>query len=450
MFKYRLYQFSKKSLPYEQIILQHMNLKRKRIMKVFKVTLFTLFCFPFLFQFPQAQAQNNELNRISAVERSDGNGYVVRFHLSAMVDSFKVYRPSENLIQMKLYAEGLDTVNLRKPDYSSVFPSIETYTLPSGVAVDISIGDENYFNTNIYPDQNQKDLLLALTSVERNQLSGVVEGLEPLDWRVYAYDNISDSEFEFFSDEEINRMNGSSLDVVVIDAGHGGRDPGAIGIGRIREKDIALKVALKVGEYIEQHIPDLKVVYTRTDDTYIGLPERGKIANENNGDLFVSIHTNSFAHRDVNRQRSANGAEVYFLGMARSQSALEVMKRENAVVRFDDTQPEELTEEDLLIYELTNAGNMRTSEEFAVFIEQQFRERAQRRSRGVKQAGLQVLYEATMPGVLIELGFISNPDEARYLNTEYGQTIVASAIFRAIRDFKLRYDKSQNRQTSSN
>jgi len=238
--------------------------------------------------------------------------------------------------------------------------------------------------------------------------------------------------------------------VVVLDAGHGGRDPGSIGVGGIREADIALKVALKVGEYIEQNIPDLKVVYTRTDNSFVGLAERGQIANENNGDLFVSIHANSFAHSNVHRQRSANGAEVYFLGMARSQSALDVMKRENAVIRFEEEQTQQLTEEDLLIYELTNAGNMRTSEELAVYIEQQFRERAQRRSRGVKQAGFQVLYEASMPGVLIELGFISNPDEARFLNTEYGQAIVASAIFRSIRDFKLRYDKSQNRQTSSN
>ena len=427
-----------------------MNLKRKRIMKVFKATLFTLFCFLFLFQFPQAQAQNNELNRISAVERSDGKGYVVRYHLSAMVDSFEVYQPAENLIQMMLYSSDLDTANFSKPDQSSIFSSIEVYSLPSGIAVDILINDGIYFNTNVYPDQNQKDLLLALTTVSRNQMTGLTEDMQPLDWNLYAEDQYSDSDFSFFDDSEFSRINGSSLDVVVLDAGHGGRDPGSIGVGGIREADIALKVALKVGEYIEQNIPDLKVVYTRTDNSFVGLAERGQIANEKNGDLFVSIHANSFAHSNVHRQRSANGAEVYFLGMARSQSALDVMKRENAVIRFEEEQTQQLTEEDLLIYELTNAGNMRTSEELAVYIEQQFRERAQRRSRGVKQAGFQVLYEASMPGVLIELGFISNPDEARFLNTEYGQAIVASAIFRSIRDFKLRYDKSQNRQTSSN
>lgn len=419
-------------------------------MRVLKSTLLVFFCIQFLLQLPQAQAQNTELNRISAVERSDGQGYVVRYHLSSPVDSFEVYQPAENLLQMMLYSSDLDTVNFRKPDPTSVFSSIDVYSLPTGFAVDISLGEGHYFNTNVYPDQNRKDLLLALTSVSRSGMTGLNEDMQPIDWGHYAGDTFADSDFSFFDDDEFSRFNGSSLDVVVIDAGHGGRDPGSIGVGGVREADIALKVALKVGEYIEQNIPDLKVVYTRTDDSFVGLAERGQIANENDGDLFVSIHANSFSHSNVHRQRSANGAEVYFLGMARSQSALDVMKRENAVIRFEEEQTQQLTEEDLLIYELTNAGNMRISEELAVQIEQQFRERAQRRSRGVKQAGFQVLYEASMPGVLIEMGFISNPDEARFLNSEYGQAIVASAIFRSIRDFKLRYDKSQNRQTSSN
>jgi len=167
-----------------------MNLKRKRIMKVFKATLFTLFCFLFLFQFPQAQAQNNELNRISAVERSDGNGYVVRYHMSAMVDSFDVYQPAENLIQMMLYSSDLDTANFSKPDQSSIFSSIEVYSLPSGIAVDILINDGIYFNTNVYPDQNRKDLLLALTTVSRNQMTGLTEDMQPLDWNLYARTNI--------------------------------------------------------------------------------------------------------------------------------------------------------------------------------------------------------------------------------------------------------------------
>lgn len=430
-----------------------MNSDRQKFMRVCTAAFLILFCMPLFYSGSLLHAQN-ELNRISAVERSDGQGYVVRYHLTQPVDSFEVFQPTENLIQMILYSEELDTVRFIKPESSSVFKSFDIYDVPSGFAVDINLNDGHYFNTRAYPDQNRRDLLLALTATNRENLSSLVEGMEPIQWSLYSRsDDSDDSDFEIeldiFDEDDFTRLNGSKFEVVVIDAGHGGRDPGSIGVGGIRESDIALAVALKVGEYIEQNIPDLKVVYTRTDDSFVGLAERGKIANKHNGDLFVSIHANSFAHSNVHRQRSANGAEVYFLGMARSQSAIEVMKRENAVIRFEDNQPEELTEEDLLVYELTNAGNMRTSEELAVQIEKQFRERAQRRSRGVKQAGFQVLYEASMPGVLIELGFISNPDEARFMNSEYGQTILASAIFRSIRDFKLQYDRRYNRQTTS-
>ena len=427
-----------------------MDSDRQKFIRVFAAAFFILCCIPLLHSGSDLQAQH-ELNRISAVERSDGLGYVVRYHLTQPVDSFDVFQPTENLIQMMLYSEQLDTVEFIKPEISDVFKSFELYDVPSGIAVDITMNDGYYFNTRTYPDQNRRDLLLALTTTTKDNIAGLVDGMEPIQWSLYSLTDDPDFEIELdiFDDGDFERMNGSKFEVVVIDAGHGGRDPGSIGVGGIRESDVALAVALKVGEYIEQNIPDLKVVYTRTDDRFIGLAERGKIANNHNGDLFVSIHANSFSHNNIQRQRSAYGAEVYFLGMARSQSALDVMKRENAVIRFEDDQPEQLTEEDLLVYELTNAGNMRTSEELAVQIEKQFRERAQRRSRGVKQAGFQVLYEASMPGVLIELGFLSNPNEANFINSEYGQTIFASAIFRSIRDFKLQYDKRYNRQTTS-
>lgn len=398
---------------------------------------------------PEASAQQ-ELNRISAVERSDGQGYVVRFHLSETIDSSKVIQPTTGLFQVMLYSQNLDTVNFIPPVKGSVFEEFNLYNLPSGVAVDIKLNEGNYFNFSTYPDQNRKDLLLALTQTTRENLTGITEEIAPIQWDLFggSADTGDLEEFSLLDMPQNEQRNGSRFDVVVIDAGHGGWEPGAGGVNGAYEKDVTLAVALKVGEYIEQNIPDLKVVYTRTKDDYVSLVDRGKIANENNGDLFVSIHANSFAHANRVRQRSVNGAEVYFLGMARSQSALEVMKRENSVVQFETGEIEELTDDDLLIYELMNAGNMSTSQRFAEKIENQFRERAQRRSRGVKQAGFQVLYEASMPGVLIELGFISNPDEARFLSSEYGQAIVASAIYRSIRDFKLNYDRSYNRQTS--
>nr|WP_286670584.1 N-acetylmuramoyl-L-alanine amidase [Fodinibius salsisoli] len=232
------------------------------------------------------------------------------------------------------------------------------------------------------------------------------------------------------------------FDVVVLDPGHGGHDPGTIGHGGIQEKDIVLDIAKKVGDYIKSNMPGVKVVYTRDDDTFIELEERGSIANRHEGDLFVSIHCNA-AH-----SRRAYGSEVYFLGLERSKTALEVMKRENKVVRAnDDVEQKQLSQEDLLIYELANSGYISTSERIAGMLEHQFDDRAQRHSRGVKQARFVVLYHASMPAVLVETGFISNPDEGRYLSTEYGQNIISSAIFRAIRDYKEKTEQTQQPKT---
>lgn len=390
--------------------------------------------------FPTALHAQHELNRISATERGDGKGFVVRHHLSEKTDSFKVYQPSKDLIQMVLYSTDLDTANFRKPPMGALFKDIDVYTIGAGVAIDYTLGDEFYFNTSVYTDRNGKDVLLSLTNATADNIVTLTDDIEPVQWDRYLR---SDQNDDMIASDEPEQRYGSTLDVVVIDAGHGGKDPGAIGVGGVLEKDIVLTVALKVGDYLKQNIPDLKVVYTRDDDTFIELAERGRIANRHSGDLFVSIHSNSFG------QQSVSGSEVYILGVANSPSAINVMKKENAAMQFEEGTTAELTEEDLLIYELTNAGNMRTSEQIAEKFENQFRERAQRGSRGVKQAGFQVLYEASMPAVLIELGYISNPVEARFLTTEYGQSIVASAIFRSIRDFKEEYDRSNNRQAST-
>ena len=387
---------------------------------------------------------------MSAVERSDGKGFVVRYHLTNAIDSSTVLQPSSNLLQMVIYSSEIDTSNFQYPPSGPVFSDFELFKIPDGIALNIHLHDGHYFNFTTYTDRNGTDHLLALTSTSDTEMTSITPDITPIDWSLYADNEFYATEPDSGPGDTTNsgRTNGSNFNVVVIDAGHGGKDPGTLG-GRIHEKDVVLDVALKVGQYIEENIPDLKVVYTRTDDRFIELEERGRIANRYNGDLFISIHANAFDHRNKARERSVHGAEVYFLGMTRSKSALEVMKRENSVIELESGEKEELTEEDLLIYELMNAGNMSTSQRIAEMIEHQFRERAQRKSRGVKQAGFQVLYEASMPGVLIELGFLSNPNEANYLTSEYGQSIVASAIFRSIRDFKLEYDKSFNRETTS-
>lgn len=392
-------------------------------------------------------AQENSLQQLTTAQRSDNQGQVVRYQLTEKVDSFEVYQPSTDLIQMTLYSESIDTSGIKLPPQSSVFDEISFYDLPEGIGVDIYITKGKYFEGKAYHDANSDDLLLALSKTDKIDLEYITKDLEPLIWSRMTMnaedllatnepvDSISSGAYDKFK----NKM---KFDVVVIDPGHGGHDPGSIGYKGVQEKDIVLKIAKKVGGYIKENLPDVKVVYTRESDKFVELEERGSIANRAEGDLFISIHCNSHS------SRMAQGTDVFFLGLERSQTALEVMKRENQVVRDDnDVEQKKLSQEELLIYELANSGYIASSEHIAGMLEHQFDERAQRRSRGVKQARFVVLYHASMPAVLLETGFISNPSEARYLTSDYGQTIMASAIFRAVRNYKQDYEKSQHFNT---
>lgn len=400
--------------------------------------------------FPLTGFTQTSLDRISAVERSDGKGYVIRYHLDEMVDSFRVNQPSSDMIQMMLYSEELDTTGLSLPPFSDTFPSVDVHKTDLGVGVNVHLGEGSYFKTSVYPDQNRRHLLLALERTTLDEIRQITDGVEPIVWNI---DKTRDAQYPNESAAEDNGDNSflglrttDKFTTIVLDAGHGGKDPGTSNRRmRINEKDVVLAVTLKVGEYIKQYMPGVNVLYTRTDDTFVPLPERGLVATRNKADLFVSIHANAAPNAP-----SAHGTETFFLGLARSESALEVMKRENSVVQFENGGGGlNLSEEELLIYELTNSGNMAISERIATMIESQFKYRASRRSRGVKQAGLEALWHASTPAVLVELGFLSNTSEARYLTSEYGQAILASAVFRAIRDFKDEFDRSlQNGEPS--
>jgi N-acetylmuramoyl-L-alanine amidase len=388
------------------------------------------------------QAQST-LDRISAVERSDGKGYVIRYHLEEMVDSFRVNQPTADMIQMMLYSEELDTMDLRLPPVSDTFPSVDVHKTDLGVGVDLYLGPGSFFKTSVYPDQNKRHLLLALEYATADEIRSITDGSEPIVWNIDK-NRLNQGSVSGPADEETDNSllglrNNGAFTTIVLDAGHGGKDSGTLNPSMgLMEKDIVLPVTLKVGEYIREYMPDVNVIYTRTDDTFLSLSERGLIAARNDANLFVSIHANAAPGAP-----SAYGTETYFLGLAKSDDALDVMKRENSVVRFENGSGGlNLSEEELLIYELTNSGNMAISERISSMIENQFKNRAGRRSRGVKQAGFEVLWHSSTPSVLVELGFLTNPNEARYLTSEYGQAILASAIFRAIRDFKNEYDQS--------
>ena len=234
---------------------------------------------------------------------------------------------------------------------------------------------------------------------------------------------------------------GEKISTVVIDPGHGGRDSGALG-AISKEKDINLTVALLVGDYIKKNCPDVNVVFTRERDVFVDLDERANIANRNNADVFISIHCNS----TESKAASAVGAETYVLGEHKNAANLAVAKKENASILYEEDADEKYGNFDLnspeayIALSLFQKEYLNQSIQLAANIQEQFTKRVGRKDRGVQQAGFLVLWKTAMPSVLIELGFISNAAEERFLASEDGQTYMASAIYRAFRDFKTSYE----------
>ena len=223
--------------------------------------------------------------------------------------------------------------------------------------------------------------------------------------------------------------------VVVIDAGHGGKDPGTVGL-KAREKDINLAVALRTGKYIKENLKDVKVIYSRDDDTFIGLAERAEVANRNKADIFISIHSNAM------NDKRFTGAETWVLGQSKDEANLQLAMKENSVITFEKDYQAKYegydpnSVESFIIFSLMQNTYLKQSTEFASMIQDQFRDRVGRKDRGVKQSGFVVLWRTTMPSVLVELGFLSNAEEEKYLISETGQDYLASAIYRAFRDYK--------------
>ncbi|MEP1035144.1 N-acetylmuramoyl-L-alanine amidase [Ekhidna sp.] len=232
---------------------------------------------------------------------------------------------------------------------------------------------------------------------------------------------------------------------IVIDPGHGGKDPGTLG-SYTKEKDVALQVALKVGDYVKKYISDVEIIFTRKDDTFIELEKRSEMANNHNADLFVSIHANSLPKTTpLTRKKSIKGSEVYVMGAQNTDRALEVAQRENSVILLEedyqknyDFDPQ--SEESYILYNLTQSAYQDNSLMLASLIDGQLKNRAGRRSYGVKQSSLYVMWSTAMPSVLVEIGYLSNPMEEKELNNPEVQSYIASGIYRAIKEYKEAFD----------
>lgn len=244
---------------------------------------------------------------------------------------------------------------------------------------------------------------------------------------------------------------------VVIDAGHGGKDPGAVSAnGRIYEKDVTLRVALMVGEDIQRNHPEVKVLYTRKTDVFVGLNDRARMANKADADLFISIHVNAA------KNQSAKGAETYTLGVeeARTERNLEIAKRENGVILLEDNHEKTYANfnpnspESYIIFEYMQSEFVKESIHIAQYVQENFANDANRLDRGVRQAGFLVLNATSMPSILVELGYISNAEEAKYLASSTAQQRLSRCISKAFDAYytdlrKLSRDSQSTENTSS-
>jgi N-acetylmuramoyl-L-alanine amidase len=335
------------------------------------------------------------------------NGTLIRIHSKSVIPSyFSSFKDDElTIIFRKVNA---DVQKTSREGFSSLIQKIETRNVGADVELKFRVGSE-YSTNEVMNVPGSNDIIITIHN------------------KVFSK-----------SDQTKKNMDKWNFDIVVIDAGHGGKDPGAIGVDNVKEKDITLAIALKLGEIMKKEMPDVKLVYTRNNDTFLDLYKRGKIANENNGKLFISIHCNS----TKKKPSDASGAEVYLLRPGRTQEAIEIAETENSVIKYEDNPQkyEKLTDENFILVSMAHSAYMKYSEKFAELLHKEFDVNLKLKSRGVKQAGFYVLVGASMPSVLIETGFISNKGDAKFLKSTAGQNQVAESIFSSIKTYRKYYE----------
>jgi N-acetylmuramoyl-L-alanine amidase len=391
-----------------------------------------------------ALAEPARVKNVLFTERSDGQGYVVRVRTADTIEAYGMPRSAgPNTIEWVLY----DTALHRRYQKTAPEGPIRSYTATrkkGHLVLRFSLDPDRSVTAEAYRDGASNDLLLNLAysggGAPVADAGGGASGGASAGEGSGVVRNVSTRQDAGSGSQQSNGASDAArerwkLDTVVIDPGHGGKDPGAVAQG-LQEKDIVLDVAHKLGDYVENRL-GINVVFTRRDDRFIPLEERGHMANEAGAKLFISLHANAA------RAHAAHGTETYFLGPSKTEAAEKVMERENSVIKYEENTEkyEDYDEQALVRQTLTQSAYMRQSEKLASLVQTQFEERVSRENRGVHQAGFYVLWSASMPSVLVELGFLTNPREAQFLNSDRGQTYLASALFRAVRAYKKDYEK---------
>src|ERR1035437_7584188 len=359
-----------------------------------------------------SEINDNKLNKEFSITGltldEKANGTLIRLKSEKKIPSY-TSSFKEGTLYITLKNASADVNQLNKYSGKGVIKEIKARHVRNNVELQINV-TKDYTASEVLNIENSNDLMITIHN------------------KIFTNKNTNDKYKEKWD-----------FDVIVIDAGHGGKDVGAIGINGVREKDINLGVALKLGKLLETNMKDVKVVYTRSNDTFVELYKRGKIANEKGGKLFISIHCNSTPHRPTN----ASGFEVYLLRPGRTQEAIQIAARENGVIQYEDNPKryEKLTDENFILVSMAHSSYMKYSEKFSDLLDKQFGNNLDYRSRGIKQAGFYVLVGASMPSVLIETGFLTNRRDAAYLNSDNGQSKIAESILNAIKNYREYYQQ---------
>ena len=365
---------------------------------------------------------------------------------------FRIIKQAENLLYVIKNLYNINQVSVQNKKNGTVI-TLHTATQFNAKNISGSISSSNWLNITIPGgvldslNLNTAFLQKPILKIETMQLKESAQISLLLENQVEDFDIIArESAITFLlrnsiadnAEKIIELRKKWLIDTIVIDPGHGGKDPGALG-HRLQEKDITLDIAKKLGNMLERNL-GINVIYTREEDVFVPLWKRTKLANSVGGKLFISLHVNATA-----KSPHVHGFETYLLRPGKTDQAIEVVKRENAVIELEKEEYDyaDLKNENYIIASMAQNSFMKESEELAALINQHMAINLKNvtKDRGVKQAGFHVLVGATMPNVLVEVGFLSNKKEAANLSKSYYRRNIAESIYRAILDFKLKHEK---------
>ncbi|GAB4336151.1 MAG: hypothetical protein Kow0037_16980 [Calditrichia bacterium] len=384
----------------------------------------------------QVDANSNRISvekrdvNITAVEIDEKqNGNVIRFYTT------KAYQTSEVTADMRygwlhvdFYGGKADTTLIQSTSVKGMVRRIRTFQFPELASIAFLLKG-NPQNIEVVPKPERNEVLVILQTAKDLSESEKQELRE-------EEDKIPDDLKKQLEEERKKWL----IDTVVIDPGHGGKDPGAVGYNKLYEKNVVLPIALQLGTIIKKEMPGVKVVYTREEDRFISLRRRTQIANENNGKVFISIHANS------NSKKRVSGFETYILGPEKGDRAKEVVLKENSVINFEDSSSRQsYTGINQILATMAQNAFSRQSEYLAELVQQNLHKEFRTLklpNRGVKQGPFWVMVGASMPNILVETGFISNPYDAKILKTAVYQHKIARGIFNGLKQFKHDYENA--------